>query len=491
MLSWLALAGAIAATWVVVPAVSLAICSLNLVLSAVIAGMHLFEQARVRRLRDSGALVPSPPMRPNSASLPFVSVHVPTHDEPAHIVIETIRSLVALDYPAFEIIVLDNNTPDEATYAPVETFCESVALPAGVRLRFFHFDKVQGAKAGALNLCLNLTSDKADIVSIVDADYAVEPGFLRRAVEAMAHRSAGFVQFPQAYRSSTRNGTAVAVELDDYFYSFARTANATRSMLLTGTLSVIRVDVLCAAGGWNGGTLTEDAALGTAFFANGVKGVFVDEVMGRGLLPMSLGGLRAQRSRWVAGNIQTLMGLLRMTPHVARREGFVSILSQLTAWPTFWLVPAIVFLCASALPLDGRWRSEAVFVSSVTVLLSIVVHVVRLCARIDIGTLTIRDALLSSVVRLSLIWTTSAAWMWAVGGRSLPFVRTPKAPQAGGRLHLDPAVPACILGLACAIHYLLMKDYLATVACSFIFRDRPRRALHRLVAPCLCQNNQC
>ena len=46
-------------------------------------------------------------------------------------VIETLDALARLDYENFEVIVLDNNTPDEAVWRPVEAHCAALgpALP--------------------------------------------------------------------------------------------------------------------------------------------------------------------------------------------------------------------------------------------------------------------------------------------------------------------------------------------------------------------------
>ena len=38
-------------------------------------------------------------------------------------VIQTLDSLAALDYPDFEVIVIDNNTRDPAVWRPVEDYC--------------------------------------------------------------------------------------------------------------------------------------------------------------------------------------------------------------------------------------------------------------------------------------------------------------------------------------------------------------------------------
>src|SRR6185503_20332657 len=47
---------------------------------------------------------------------PRVSIHVPTYNEPAPMVIETLNALARLDYDNYEVIVLDNNTPDPETW---------------------------------------------------------------------------------------------------------------------------------------------------------------------------------------------------------------------------------------------------------------------------------------------------------------------------------------------------------------------------------------
>jgi len=71
-----------------------------------------------------------------------VSVHVPCYNEPPAMVIETLSALARLDYENYEVIVLDNNTPDPETWLPVQAHCAAL----GARFRFYHFDEVQGFK---------------------------------------------------------------------------------------------------------------------------------------------------------------------------------------------------------------------------------------------------------------------------------------------------------------------------------------------------------
>ena len=40
--------------------------------------------------------------------------------------IRTLDALARLDYDNFEVIVIDNNTPDEATWRPVEEHCRQL-----------------------------------------------------------------------------------------------------------------------------------------------------------------------------------------------------------------------------------------------------------------------------------------------------------------------------------------------------------------------------
>lgn len=50
---------------------------------------------------------------------PFVSIHVPAYNEPPDMLIETVQALEALDYPHYEIVVIDNNTDAPEVWQPV------------------------------------------------------------------------------------------------------------------------------------------------------------------------------------------------------------------------------------------------------------------------------------------------------------------------------------------------------------------------------------
>ncbi|WP_122744692.1 glycosyltransferase, partial [Pseudomonas viridiflava] len=71
---------------------------------------------------------------------PKVSLHVPCYNEPSDMVILTLDALQRLDYPDFEVLVIDNNTQDPGVWKPVERHCHKL----GTHFRFFHVDPLSG-----------------------------------------------------------------------------------------------------------------------------------------------------------------------------------------------------------------------------------------------------------------------------------------------------------------------------------------------------------
>src|SRR5204862_1857757 len=128
--------------------------------------------------------------------LPKVSLHIAAYNEPPDMLVETIKSVEAIDYPNFEIVVVDNNTKDPEVWGPVEAYCRDRPL-----VTFVHVDPLPGYKSGALNLALRQhTAPDAELVGVVDADYLVDPSYLRSVVGYFAQPKLAFLQTPQDYR---------------------------------------------------------------------------------------------------------------------------------------------------------------------------------------------------------------------------------------------------------------------------------------------------
>lgn len=244
------------------------------------------------------------PARPVPLAPPFVSVHVAAYNEPPDMLIETIRSLEALDYPHFEVVVVDNNTEDEEVWRPVEAYC---AGRPGVR--FVHVAPWPGYKAGALNLALDrLTDPRAEVVAIVDADYLVDPDWLRDLVGWFANPSVAFVQCPQDYDEWAGDAYLTACR-DSYAYFFAasmQSRNERNSAIFGGTMGLIRRSALVEVGGWDEWCITEDAEASLRLYQAGYQGIYVHQSYGRGIMPLTFDALKRQRFRWCFGGMQII-----------------------------------------------------------------------------------------------------------------------------------------------------------------------------------------
>ncbi|MEZ5563943.1 MAG: glycosyltransferase [Gammaproteobacteria bacterium] len=234
----------------------------------------------------------------------MVSVHVPCYNEPPAMVIETLDALARLDWPDFEVLVIDNNTRDEAVWKPVQAHCAAL----GARFRFFHVSPLAGFKAGALNFALRHTDPAARIIAVIDSDYVVKPEWLRDMLPAFADPALAIAQAPQDYRdaSETAFKASCYAEYAGFFHIGMVTRNERNAIIQHGTMTLIRRTALESAGGWSEWCITEDAELGLRLFEQGWRASYSPRSYGRGLMPDTFDDFRKQRFRWAYGAMQIL-----------------------------------------------------------------------------------------------------------------------------------------------------------------------------------------
>jgi exo-beta-1,3-glucanase (GH17 family) len=202
---------------------------------------------------------PLPALKPDEE--PFVSIHLPCHNEPPEMVIATLESLAQLRYEHFEVLVIDNNTREPAKWLPVQAWCAR----AGERFRFFHLDDWPGFKAGALNFALQQTDPRADVIGVVDADYVVDPQWLRVLVPHFHHSpNVAVVQAPQAHRDYAESPFQRMCnwEFDGFFRVGMHHRNERNAIIQHGTMTLVRATGLRMTGGWAEWCICEDAELG-------------------------------------------------------------------------------------------------------------------------------------------------------------------------------------------------------------------------------------
>ena len=272
--------------------------------------------------------------------LPLVSLHVPAYNEPPTLLIETLDALAALDYPRFEVIVVDNNTKDPAIWEPVRAHCALLnrrlllkGHPNGPRFRFFHVRPLAGFKAGALNFALRETDPKAGIVAVIDADYLVSPNWLRDLIPAFFDDEVAIVQAPQDYRDGAENAfkAMCLAEYRGFFHIGMVTRNERNAIIQHGTMTMIRRESLAVVGGWSEWCITEDAELGLRLFEQGHKALYIPATYGRGLIPDTFADFKKQRFRWAYGAVRVLiahrrelLGLRRTRLSSGQRWHFLS-----------------------------------------------------------------------------------------------------------------------------------------------------------------------
>jgi len=372
------------------------------------------------------------PVADNRAPLPRVSVQVAIYNEPPDMVADTLRALSRLDYPDFEVVVLDNNTRDPAVWRPVEAFCADL----GPRFRFFHVDHCPGFKAEALNRALAVSDPAAEVIAVIDSDYIVDPNWLRDLVPHFERPEVGLVQAPQDYRdgAETPFKRMCFWEYAGFFRIGMVQRNERNAIIQHGTMTMVRRTALEEAGGWAEWCITEDAELGLRLFELGWQAVYTPRSYGKGVTPDDFAAFKSQRFRWVYGAVQILK---RHT-----RELFVPGGSRLDAgqryhflagWlPWFadglnvvctllalaWTVPVVLFAKVFDFPFI-----TAIALALVLFAFKVAKTVALYRARVGCSFL---ETLGASLAGLALAYTVAKAIAFGLVTSRQPFLRTPK-----------------------------------------------------------------
>src|SRR6266496_917581 len=209
-------------------------------------------------------IVKSEPLAPatigDSVTFPKVSIHIPAYFEPVEMLKQTLDAVSRLDYPNFECVVIINNTPDPEFWQPIQDHCRTL----GERFKFINAEKVKGFKAGALRIAMDRTAADAEIIGIIDADYVVQPDWLKDLVPVFADPRVGLVQAPQDHRDGNRSLMHYIMngEYAGFFDIGMVQRNECNAIIVHGTMCLIRRAAMDMAGGWSSDTICEDTDLG-------------------------------------------------------------------------------------------------------------------------------------------------------------------------------------------------------------------------------------
>ncbi len=343
---------------------------------------------------------------------------------------QTLDAVARLNYPNFECVVVINNTPDPALWRPIEDHCQAL----GERFKFLRAENLVGYKAAALRLAIVHTAADAEIIGVIDADYVVQPDWLRDLVPAFADPAVGLIQAPQDHRDSERSlmHHAMNGEYAGFFDIGMVQRNECNAIIVHGTMCLIRRKALEAAGGWSSDTICEDTDLGLTLLELGWQAHYTNKRYGHGLLPDSFDAYKKQRHRWAYGGFQIvkkhwrrfLPGASRLTREQKREFGLgwlnwlgAESLGVVVAILNIVWVPVIAFL---DIAVPDRILTMPILASFV-VSMAHFMTLYRLRVRVSKGQLF--GAVFAA---MSVQWTVARAVGFGVVKDHLPFVRTSK-----------------------------------------------------------------
>jgi exo-beta-1,3-glucanase (GH17 family)/cellulose synthase/poly-beta-1,6-N-acetylglucosamine synthase-like glycosyltransferase len=414
-----------------------------------IALTRIEEIASIAFGRKPQRLIVSPPLAPEQQFAPKVSIHIPACREPPEMLKQTLDAVAQLEYPNFECILVINNTPDPALWRPVEEHCKTL----GERFKFVREDHLEGFKAGALRLALSHTAADAEIIGVLDADYAVHPNWLKDLVPTFADAKVGMLQAPQDHRDGDRSVMHHAMngEYAGFFDIGMVQRNEKNAIIAHGTMCLIRRAALVAAGNWSSDTICEDTDLGLTILELGFTSHYTNRRYGYGLLPDSYLAYKRQRDRWAYGGFQIMKKHWRrflpgrsLLTREQKREFALGWLSWLGAESVGVLVALLNLIWVPFVAVVGIAIPDKIL--TIPILAAFVVAVLHFVSLYRLRVRLPGGQMLGAVfAAMGLQWTVARAVGFGLIKDGLPFVRTAKG-GVGRRSANFPAFWEAVLG---------------------------------------------
>lgn len=273
---------------------------------------------------------------------PPIALLAPAYNE-ALTIVESVRSLLSLQYPNFEIVVINDGSRDDTLRVLVEAFglepierSHDLAVPhqpilalygAATQPRLVVVDKQNGGKADALNAGINVS--RASIVCSMDADSLLEPDALLRAVRPFVDDPirtvavGGTVRIANGCRID--HGRVVEVAAPSNPLALLQTVEYLRAFLMarlawsrvnaltiiSGAFGLFRRAHVIEVGGYSLGTVGEDMELVVKLHRlmrdqrRPYRIAFIPEPVCWTEAPETLDVLGRQRARWHRGALET------------------------------------------------------------------------------------------------------------------------------------------------------------------------------------------
>ena len=342
--------------------------SIIYIVQLAISFVKVRKNNRAKQSNDYGRYVSSENLLP-------ISLLIPAYNEEENIV-SNIKSLMKMDYPQFEIIVINDGSTDKTHERIIESFGLykiETAIKTSIPTKEVHgiyynieypnliyVEKENGGKSDALNAGINISS--YPLFACLDADSRIEPdALLKLSIEFLKNTdtivAGGLVRIANGFK--IRNGRVSGFSMPEkmierfqiveYFRSFLSgrvSWGATNSMLIvSGAYGVFKKQAVIEVGGYKTNTIGEDMEIVVRLHRymrahrRKYKIIFCEDSVCWTQGPMSVADIRSQRRRWQIGLFDTLIShkSLFLNP----RYGSVGLMAIPYNW-VFELLGAVV-----------------------------------------------------------------------------------------------------------------------------------------------------
>lgn len=353
---------------------AIAIFSIYLIL-AIVSAFELRRNYYIGKVANYDAILSSP-------FAPSISVVAPAYNESLTIV-ENIKALLALYYPNFEIVVVNDGSKDDTLEKVIEAFdlelvpyvvdykiiCAEIKGVYKSRKKSFNnltiIDKVNGGKADALNAGIIIS--KGEYFIAIDVDSIIDPYALQKLVKPFLEETdrqviatGGVIRI--ANSCVIKDGQLIEINVPDKFLPRCQVIEYNRAflmgrlawsrmdglLLISGALGLFDKEIVINCGGYFSKTVGEDMELVVRMRKYMTENkqkyrvVYIPDPLCWTEAPSSYKILGRQRNRWTRGTIDTLF--LHWNIFFNSKYGFMGLISH-PFWVFFeWLAPIVEFL---------------------------------------------------------------------------------------------------------------------------------------------------
>ena len=273
---------------------------------------------------------------------PKVSFAIPAYNEAANIV-ATVEGVLQVDYPDFEVVVIDDCSTDDTA-----ALLEPLALEGRIRLVRKH---VNEGKAMALNDALPLCD--GELILVMDADAIPHPDILKATVPHFrSPRVGGVTGNPRVVNRGSFLSKLQAIEFASIISLMRRAQRVWgRIMTMSGVVGIFRREALLDVGFYSPEMATEDIDITWRLQIRHWDIRYESRAVMWMRVPQSLTGLWRQRRRWALGLSQVLHRHWRTVMRWEHRR-FWPVLVEATlsvAWAYIYVFLSLVWILSYAL----------------------------------------------------------------------------------------------------------------------------------------------